>query len=145
MSPDHAISILLVDGDDNSRTYFAERLRQRSPDYFIFEAASAKAGLQIYESISIDCVVLELDLPDTSGFELLVELVPIASRPEVAVVVLTRLTSSSLLNIALKNGAQAVSQKSMTSCDSLDKAILKAISTVTAEKGKHTRRSDPLG
>jgi len=66
--------------------------------------------------------------------------VPVASRPEVAVVVLTRLTSSSLLNIALKNGAQTALQKTMTSGDILDKAILKAISTVTAEKKKDQSR-----
>jgi DNA-binding NarL/FixJ family response regulator len=136
MSSDHGISILLIDGDDNSRTYFAERLKQCSSDYIIFQAASGKTGRQIYESVSVDCVVLELELPDTSGFELLIEFVPVATRPEVAVVVLTRLTSLSLLNIALKNGAQAVLQKAMISGDILDKAILKAISNVTAEKGK---------
>ena len=138
MSPDHAVSILLVDGDDESRTYFAERLRQCSSDYIIFQA-ERRRGLEMYETVSVDCVVLELHLPDTSGFELLVDLVPVASHPEVGVVVLTRLNNPSLLNIALKNGAQGVLQKSMTSGDVLDKAILKAISAVTAEKKKQTR------
>ena len=134
MSPEQSVSILFIDGNDDSRGYYAGRLKLRSSDYIIFEAASGKTGLAIYESVSVDCVVLELDLPDTSGFEILLRLVPIASHPEVAVVVLTRLTSPSLHNIALKNGAQAVFDKSLTSGDILEKAIFKGISTVRAEK-----------
>jgi DNA-binding NarL/FixJ family response regulator len=88
-----------------------------------------------FKACGIDCVVLELDLPDMSGFEFLIKLLPQASHPEIAVIVLTKLSNHFLLELALKNGAQAAFMKNMTSGDILDKAILKALATVQKEKG----------
>src|SRR5207344_3326511 len=86
-------SVLFIDGNDSDRTFFADGLKSCSSDYLILEATDGESGLDLYRrSQRIDCVVLELDLPDRSGFEVLVTLVPIASRPNVAVIVLTRLT-----------------------------------------------------
>ena len=78
--------------------------------------------------------MLELDLPDMSGFEVLVNLVPRVHQPAIAVIVLTRLANQYLLAAALKNGAQAAFYKPATSGDMLDKAILKAISTVKKDR-----------
>ncbi len=41
---------------------------------------------------ALNSVVLELSLPDHSGFQTLEELVPIACRPQVAVIILTLMT-----------------------------------------------------
>src|SRR6476620_660233 len=84
------------------------------------------AGLSICKSRRIDCVVSELDLPDMSGFQVLVELVPRVTHPEVAVIILTRIDVTTFSKHALKNGAQAYLVKSPTSCDDLDKVIPKA-------------------
>ena len=128
-----AISLLLVDGDDQKRNNSTEWLQRSSPEYVIRQAASATTALEILRSTSIDCVVLELDLPDRSGFEVLGDLVPIATRHPLAVIVLTQLTNQSLLKAALKNGAHAVLQKTMTSGDALDKTIREAVATVRRE------------
>jgi len=127
-------SILLIDGHHEDRQYYAHRLTVSSPDYKIFEAADGRTGLKIYQSCSIDCVVLELDLPDISGFEVLVKLVPIVHQPEIAVIVLTRLPGAVLLDLALNNGALAALYKSRTSGDDLDKKILQAVSAVTKDR-----------
>ena len=74
--------------------------------------------------------MLEIDLPDMSGFEVLAKLVPRAYRPEIAVIVLTRLPNKFLLDLAIKNGAQATVQKTVGSGDLLEQSILKAISAV---------------
>jgi len=75
-------------------------------------------------------VVLELDLPDMSGFEVLAKLVPRAYHPEIAVIILTRLPNPFLLDAAIKNGAQAALRKTFGSGDLLAPSILKAISKV---------------
>jgi hypothetical protein len=51
-----------------------------------------------------------------------------------AVIVLTRLANPFLLQLAVKNGAQAAFHKPLASGDILDRAILKAIATVRKEK-----------
>ena len=130
MTPDAAVSILLIDANHQDRQWCVQRLSLGSPNYQVFEAANGQSGLNIYRSCFIDCVVLELDLPDMSGFEVLRNLVPNAHRPEAAVIVLTRITNESLLEVAIRNGAQASLLKTQTSGDTLDKAILTAISTV---------------
>ncbi len=65
-----------------------------------------------------------------SGFEVLAKLVPRAYHPEIAVIVLTRLPNPFLLDVAIKNGAQAALQKGVGSGDLLEHSIRKAISTV---------------
>src|SRR5215218_1909792 len=102
-----ATTVLIIDGNDTHRQYYAHRLRVYSPDYLVVEAQSAKTGLDLYRCRTVDCVLLELDLPDRSGFQLLIDLVPIVRRPEVAVIVLTSLMQSGLHELARKNGAWA--------------------------------------
>jgi DNA-binding NarL/FixJ family response regulator len=123
-------SVLLIDGHDRDRTCYADHLKRCSPDYQIYEAVERRSGLELYRSRRIDCVVHEIDLPDTSGFQLLVDLVPVAKRPTVAVIVLTRLSNPGLWELATKNGAYACLLKEHTSGDDLDKAIQRAVAFV---------------
>ncbi|TMQ27338.1 MAG: response regulator [Nitrospirae bacterium] len=123
-------SILLIDGNDTDRRYFAYQLKGRSPEYEILEATDGEAGLALYRSRRIDCVVVALELPDQSGFKVLVELVPIASRPNVAVIVLTNHLERGLREIARQNGAYACFMKQFMSKEDLDRAIQRAIAFV---------------
>lgn len=84
-----------------------------------------RTGLDLCARQPIDCVVLEIDLPDMSGFEVLARLIPRVYHPEIAVIVITWLTNEFLLDLAIRNGAQAAFLKPMTSGDILDKTILK--------------------
>ena len=125
-----ATTILLIDNDPQYRDYYAYRLLASSTHYNVVIAATGQSGLQICARQPVSCVVLEIDLPDMSGFEVLAKLVPRAYRPEIAVIVLTRLSSDLLLDLAIRNGAQTAYFKTITSGDILDKIILKAVSTV---------------
>ena len=64
-------SVLLIDGNDTDRRFFADQLRHRSSDYKILEATDGEAGLTIYRSRRIDCAVVARELPDQSGFKVL--------------------------------------------------------------------------
>lgn len=125
-----ATSVLLIDGSQNQRAYWADQLKRCSPDYEIVEASDGQSGLALYRSRRIDCVVLELSLTDQSGFQTLIDLVPIASRPHVAVIVLTLMTQRGIWELAKQNGAYACLAKKFTTGDDLDKAIQRAIAFV---------------
>lgn len=120
-------SVLLIDGNANERANFAQELKRCSSNYEIVEASDAQSGLDLYRSRRIDCVVLELPLPDQSGFKTLVELVPVARRPHVAVVVLTLLTHPGVWRLARGNGAYACLVQEFTSGQDLDQAIQRAV------------------
>ena len=124
------ISVLLIDGSKAQRTFWADQLKHCSPDYEILEASDGQSGMDLYRSRQIDCVVLELGLAGQSGFQTLVELVPIAKRPRVAVVVLTQMTERGVWDIAKQNGAYACLIKKYTSGEDLDKVIQRAIAFV---------------
>ena len=125
-----SISVLFIDQNPD----YAERLQASSPHYDVVIATTGRSGLDRCARQPIDCVVLEIDLPDVSGFEVLAKLVRSACHPEIAVIVLTGLSNPFLLELALKNGAQAALYKETTSGDILEKSIQKAIATV---KTKH--------
>jgi len=127
-------SILLIDSNHKDREYHAQRLKASSLNFGVVQAVTGHAGLDICARQSFDCVVLEIDLPDMSGFQVLEFLVWNASHPQMAVVVLTGFPNEYLLDLALKNGAQAALQKRMPSADRLEETILKAIATVKQDR-----------
>ena len=123
-------AVLLIDGNDADRKNFADQLKRRSPNYKILEATDGEAGLTLYRSQRIDCVVVERELPDQSGFKVLVELVPIASRPNVAVIMLTSSLHRGIRELARENGAYAYFVKRFMSEKDLDQAIQRAVAFV---------------
>jgi CheY-like chemotaxis protein len=133
-------SVLFIDGSKNQRAYWLDQLKSCSPHYEFLEASDGQSGLALYRSRPIDCVVLELSLPDQSGFQTLVDLVPIASRPHVAVVVLTHMTHRGVWELAKENGAYTCLAKKFTSGEDLDKAIQQAVAFVGRLPGEDRHR-----
>ena len=123
-------SVLFIDGYHSDRTHYVDQLKWCSSDYEVLEAVNGQAGLTCYRSRRIDCVVLEIDLPDMSGFQLLVDLIPIPKRPNIAIVILTRLSSQLLWDLAKKQGAYACLLKNHTSQENLDRVIQHAVALV---------------
>jgi len=131
----HGIKVLLIDSNEEDRQHWAHRLRMSSDEYVITEASSGTVGLELCQVEQFDCVVTELDLPDMSGFQVLLSLVPLAQRPDKPVIVLTRLVHEmNSPKLALFNGAQACLFQSRTSRDDLDHAIRKAIAAIAQNK-----------
>ena len=116
-----------------------ERAQKLSAHYAVLDAASGQEGLELFRHEKVDCIVLDLDLPASSGFQVLLDLVPDRRRPEIAVLILSRLWNPTLANMALENGAQAFLIKQNTSADALDKAIQKAMTTVACGLGKRPK------
>jgi len=134
-------SVLLIDTNDTDRSYFVTQLKDRSPDYKIQEATDGEAGLTLCRSRRFDCVVLALELSDQSGYKVLVDLVPIANRPNIAVIMLTNRLQRGLREIARQNGAYACFVKQFMSGDDLDRAIHPAIAFVGQMPKEHRYRA----
>lgn len=73
-----------------------------------------------------------------SGYQVLVNLVPSVSSPEIAVILLSSVISAEMARIAMHNGAQAYLIKSQCSGDDLHAAIQKAVALVGRRKNRHT-------
>ena len=74
--------------------------------------------------------MLELALPGWSGLALLVDLIPLPSRPNVAVIVLTQFGYEGVWELAKRPGAYACLLKQHTSGEVLERAIQHAIALV---------------
>jgi len=129
-----ARTVLIVDAFKEDREYWAQRLHVSAPNYVVLEADSGEAALAICQTQRVDCVILEMNLPDMSGFGLLIKFVPRARYPEMAVVMLSRVDLESMAQLARDNGAQAFLVKHHASGDQLSLAVHKAIATVALKR-----------
>lgn len=126
-------TVLMIDDNPEDLEYWSKLLRVSSSNYSILKAQRVRAGLDLCQYQKIDCIIVDLDMGDSSGFEVLLTLIPDRKRPEIAVVVLTRLRNPSLHETVLYHGAQAYLVKQLTSADALDKAIQKAVTSVASK------------
>ena len=127
-----ATKILLVDDDPEDLVRWGSELKEHFGATSVIKVGNVDEALAVCDSQKIDCVVLDLDLSESSGFELLLELIPNRGRAKMAVVVLTRLVTPNLHQMALHNGAQACLVKQFTSPRELSDAIRKAIASTSA-------------
>jgi hypothetical protein len=81
----------------------------------IYQTATGKGGLAAYNAHCIDCGVLEINLLDMSGFQVLPQLLNNGRSHAAPVSVLTHLTKLfSLLDLAVKKGACSALCKSFS-------------------------------
>jgi len=74
-------NLLIIEDNENSRK--AIRILIGNGDVKCFEAETGKEALALYEQNHIDCIILDIGLPDMSGFDLihkLANLVPTSRR-----------------------------------------------------------------
>ena len=129
------VTVLFVDPNEKDRQSWSDRLTLCSSDYFVLHAADGQTALSLARSKEVDCVVLELDLPDKPGLKVLHELVQTARKPQIPVVALSGSALQSLFPLARQGGAQSCFRKDETSIEDLDRAIRRAIAVVSP--GKH--------
>ena len=132
-------TVLLIEDDPAQLVYWSTALRNCSSHYSVLEAISGHAGLALLRQHQVDCIILDLDLSDSSGFQFLLDVVPDRYRPQIAVLIFTRLQNPTLEKLSLENGAQAYLIKQHTSAHALDKAIQKAEGVVASALGKRAK------
>jgi DNA-binding NarL/FixJ family response regulator len=130
------ITVLFIDPNEEERQNWANELALWSSEYVVLQAASGQSGLKLVKSETVDCVVLELDLPDKNGLSVLFDLVSYPYSPQLAVVVLTNFPLDALSPQAIRNGAKFCMRKDQISVEHLDLAVRKAIAVVGPHKGR---------
>jgi CheY-like chemotaxis protein len=77
--------VLCID-DDPAVLYYEKTLLERS-GYSVLTAASARAGLGVVNTCSLDVVLIDYEMPEMNGYEVAVEIKHV--KPEVAVILLS--------------------------------------------------------
>ncbi|HEY7532378.1 MAG TPA: response regulator [Nitrospiraceae bacterium] len=128
------MNILFIDSDEQQRQRWVDALVTYSPGFTCFQAADGRTGLAIVAREHVDCVILELNLPDRSGLAILLELVHFVRHPQMPVVVLTEVPLELISDIALRNGAQSCLVKEPIVAADLDVAIRSAVAAVGSNR-----------
>lgn len=98
--------ILVVDDDIASLTIHIEYLIDAEKQYEILQANSGKLALKIIDKVKPDLILLDWEMPDISGLDVIREIRKNEETKDIAVIVITgMMTSSNNLQEALESGA----------------------------------------
>ena len=98
--PDRRKTLLVVDSDDEMRETLTAVLRR---DYRVLRAATGEAALQMMQKEDVDLMLLEVDLPGISGFEVLK--IVRENYPYVEVIVISNTKELDTAIEAMRHGA----------------------------------------
>jgi diguanylate cyclase (GGDEF)-like protein/PAS domain S-box-containing protein len=96
-------ALLVVDDNEANRDALSRRLRQRG--YVVTMAADGAEALSLIEQSTFDLVLLDVEMPGLSGFDVLTRIRDTHSREQLPVVMVTARTAGEDVVEALKFGA----------------------------------------
>ncbi len=106
-------NLLIIEDNDNARK--AMKILIGTGDVQCFEAETGAAAIELYEKHEIDCVILDIGLPDMSGFELIQKLEDIKGHNMPPIVVYTGKELSKDENNLLHKYAESIIIKGVKS------------------------------
>ncbi|SDI80115.1 PP2C family protein-serine/threonine phosphatase [Nonomuraea jiangxiensis] len=127
------LTLLLIEDDDGDALLVEELLKQAEAPPRIFRARSLREA-EAQFSAKIQCVVVDLSLPDASGLETLEKVLALA--PHTAVLVLTGLRDVHVAVSAVQAGAQDYLVKGDIDARLLARAIRYAIERKRADQAQ---------
>jgi CheY-like chemotaxis protein len=127
------VTVLLIDDNPEDRKFWSTALKTSPFGFFVLEADCGESGLKLCERQHVDCVVLDLDMPESGLFTLL-RLIPDPTRRHVAMVVLTKLAQPALLRLMKNLGAYECLLKEYCSAEKLANAIGQAMGSAKSKR-----------
>jgi CheY-like chemotaxis protein len=121
--------VLIIDESQAERYLIRRDLGLSSLHYQVYEAEDGRSGLALTAEVNPDCILLDLKLPDQSGFQVLQQLIGDGRPPKRAVIVFTVLSTTSLRDKALSLGAADFLIKGRTDPAGLDRPFDKPYAT----------------
>lgn len=101
------INVLIIDDDPKICLFFSKLLKQMGHEAYV--ANTMNEGFQICNNECFDLVLLDLELPDGNGLQILPDLMKTASEPEV--IIITGTGDARGAKMAFKHGAWDYVQK----------------------------------
>jgi CheY-like chemotaxis protein len=126
-------TVLLIDDNYEDRAYWSASLRKPPIGFVVLDAACGESGFKLWQKERVDCVVLDVEMPE-SGLFTLVRLIPDPTHRHVPVVVLTKLAQPSLIKLMKSLGAYECLVKEYCSPERLANTIQQAIAVVKSER-----------
>lgn len=120
------LRILIVDDDFADRTLV--RTLTDKTTYSVIEAETGKESLEIARDEHIDCALVDYNLPDLMGIELLEQLREATDDPHLPIILCTGQGDETLAARAIQDGASDYLPKSRMSAPSLSRVLGNAIS-----------------
>lgn len=120
------INVLVVEDSRTDMMFTIEMLRRTNPSLSIHQAKTLREGIEIWQRMSIDLVLLDLTLPDSAGVTT-VHRFRQAAR-EVPLVVLTGLSQDEAGAACLESGADTFISKNGLTAHRLERTIFVALS-----------------
>ncbi len=132
-----ALTILIIDDEENARKNIGEFLGTKG--YSILEAATIAAGREFIQKGEGDIILLDVQLPDGYGPNLLVEFAAMPDRPPI--ILFTAYGDIEMAVEAMKNGAHDFLTKPVE-FEQLEKSIQRATEMVSMRRElEHYRQS----
>lgn len=119
-------TVLIIDDDQKARQNISEYLKLCG--YEVFEAGTIKDGKEYIAKGDGDIIVLDIQLPDGNGLELMSELSKQPSR--IPVILITGYGNIEMAVDAMKNGAHDFLTKPIENIQNLENSILRAIEVI---------------
>ena len=127
------VTVLLIDDNPNDRKCWSAALKNHSFDFLVLEAECGESGFKLCEGQQVDCVVLDLEMPESGLFTLL-RLIPDPTRRHVAVVILTKLAQPALMKLMKNLGAYECLVKEYCSAEQLANTIRQAMASAKSKR-----------
>jgi len=120
------ITLLVIDDDEVDRKTVARALKTLGTSYELLEASDGHQGVELARSHPVDCILLDYNLPDMNGLDVMAEL-----RDHFGItapiVMLTGSGNESIAVDAMKGGAHDYVSKAHLGPEELSRAIVNAI------------------
>ncbi len=131
-------SVLVIDDEENARKNISEYLN--AIGYEVLEAGSIKEGKEYLKRGNADIIVLDVNLPDGFGTDLLIE---INSKPvRLPVIMITGYGDIKMAVEAMKNGAHDFLTKPIVDLENLNTSITRAAEMIQMRRElNHLRKS----
>ncbi len=78
------VKVLIIDDDPKICLFFSKLLQQMGHEFYV--ANTINEGLKLSSNKTIDLVLLDLELPDGNGLQILPDLIKASSEPEVIII-----------------------------------------------------------